>query len=212
MRGQAQEALSNAYVESQARRMADSQFGSCEFSNALNDGLVGGLPGYTNQDCSQFAFNDVMLQDALSANNNVPFDFSSIPMTVSATFSLPIFTGFSRERQVSEANNVAEDAEHARRAEELRLRTLVTNAYDNLESAYRVVRAEERNRTLAEEQLQLQQRRYALGAADMLVLMDAQTTMTTADQAYLNAVYEFHYSLIVLEAAVGRPLGARQGN
>lgn len=66
-----------------------------------------------------------------------------------------------------------------------------------------------RTRTLSEEQLQLQQRRYALGVADMLVLMDAQTTMTTADQAYLNAVYEFHYSLILLEAAVGRSLGAR---
>ena len=209
MRGQAQEALSSAYVESQARRIADTQFGSCEFNNTLNDGLVGGLPGYTNQDCSQLAFNDGMLHDALAANNNFPFNFSSIPMTVSATFSLPIFMGFSRERQVSEANNVAEDAEHARYAEELRLRTLVTNAYDNLESAYRVVQAEDRNRTLSEEQLQLQQRRYALGVADMLVLMDAQTTMTTADQAYLNAVYEFHYSLIVLEAAVGRSLGAR---
>ena len=120
--------------------------------------------------------------------------------------SLPIFTGFSRERQVSEANNRAEDAEHARRAEELRLRTMVTNAYDNLESSHRVVEAEERNRTLAEEQLLLQQRRYSLGAASLLELMDAQTTMTTADQGYLNAVYEFHYSLVVLEAAVGRSL------
>ncbi len=86
---------------------------------------------------------------------------------------------------------------------------MVTNAYDNLVSAYQVVQAETRNRTLAEEQLQLQQRRYALGASDLLLLMDAQTTLTTADQAYLNSVYDFHYNLIALEAAVGQPLRTR---
>jgi outer membrane protein len=150
--------------------------------------------------------SDEQRRAAIDANQAFPFNFSTIPMQATLRVSLPIFTGFSRERQVSEANNRAEDAEHARRAEELRLRTMVTNAYDNLESSYRVVQAEERNRTLAEEQLLLQQRRYALGAASLLELMDAQTTMTTADQGYLDAVYEFHYSLIVLEAAVGRPL------
>lgn len=209
VRGQAQEAMNSQYVLNQVERQVNQQISSCEFNNTLNNGLNGGLPGYSNQDCTAFGITPEMEAQALSANNAFPFNFSSVPMTLSAQFSIPVFTGFSRERQVSQANNAAEDAEHARRAEELRLRTAVTNAYDNLESAYRVVQAEERNRTLAEEQLLLQQRRYALGAADLLVLMDAQTSMTTADQAYLNAVYEFHYSLIVLEAAVGRSLDAR---
>jgi outer membrane protein TolC len=39
--------------------------------------------------------------------------------------------------------------------------------------------------------------------------MDAQTTLETAEQAHLNAVYDFHYNLIALEAAVGRPLRSR---
>ncbi|MDA1103167.1 MAG: TolC family protein, partial [Gemmatimonadetes bacterium] len=142
-------------------------------------------------------------------NAAFPFNFTDMPMRVSLSISLPIFTGFSRERQVSQLNNLAEDAEHSRRAEELRLRTMVTNTLDNVTTAYRVVQAEERNRALAEEQLLLQQRRYSLGAADLLFLMDAQTTMTTAEQAYLNAVYDFHYNLIALEAAVGRPLRSR---
>ena len=128
---------------------------------------------------------------------------------MSAQISIPVFTGFTRQRQVAEANNAAEDAEHNRRAEELRLRTQVTNAYDNMVSAYQVVQAETRNRTLAEEQLQLQQRRYALGAVDLLVLMDAQTTLSTAEQLYLNSLYDFHYNLIALEAAVGQPLRPR---
>jgi outer membrane protein len=209
MSGQAQQALNEEFVLTQAENRAAGQVGNCEFSNTLNNGLVGGLPGYTNQDCSVFGLDDAGRAAALSSNRAFPFDFTTIPMRASVSISLPIFTGFSRERQVSQANNIAEDAEHNRRAEELRLRTMVTNAYDNLVSAYQVVQAEERNRTLAEEQLLLQQRRYALGAADLLLLMDAQTTMTTADQGYLNAVYEFHYSLIVLEAATGQSLGTR---
>lgn len=207
--GQAQQALNEDYVLNQAQSRADSRMSNCEFNHILNNGLVGGLPGFTNPDCSQFVLDDVSRADALGANRAFPFNFTSNPMRASLTVSLPIFTGFTRERQISQANNMAEDAEHNRRAEELRLRTMVTNAYDNLVSQYQVVQAEARNRTLSEEQLLLQQRRYALGAADLLFLMDAQTTMTTADQAYLNAVYEFHYSLIVLEAAVGRSLGSR---
>lgn len=209
IRGQAQQALNEEFVVTQAQNRANSQIGNCEFQNAIHNGIAGGLPGFTPADCGAFALTDEARQQALAQNRAFPFEFSSIPMSVGAQISLPIFTGFSRERQVSQANNQAEDAEHARRAEELRLRTAVTNAYDNLVSQYRVVQAEERNRTLAEEQLLLQQRRYALGAVDLLLLMDAQTTMSTADQAYLNAVYEFHYSLIVLQAAVGRPLDAR---
>ncbi|MGD8287720.1 MAG: TolC family protein, partial [Gemmatimonadota bacterium] len=82
----------------------------------------------------------------------------------------------------------------------------VTNAYDNLESAYLVVQAESRNRELAQNRLDLEQRRYALGASDLLQLLDAETSLSTAEQSYLNAVYDFHYNLIALEAAVGEPL------
>ncbi|MEQ1855792.1 MAG: TolC family protein [Longimicrobiales bacterium] len=208
-RGQAQEALNRNFVISQAEDRAASRISNCEFNNTLETGLNGGLPNYSVQDCTQLQITQADRDAALAANDVFPFDFSTIPATVSAQISLPVFSGFSRERQVSEARNRAEDAEYSRRAEELRLRTAVTGAYDNLVSAYRVVQAEERNRALSEEQLQLQQRRYALGAADLLLLMDAQTTLSTAEQAYLNAVYDFHYNLIALEAAVGQPLRPR---
>ena len=209
LRGQAQEARNGDFILGQAQDRADARIGNCEFSNALHNGIAGGLPNYSVQDCSGFALDAAGEAAVLGQNRAFPFDFTAIPTTVTAQISLPIFTGFSRERQISQANNLAEDAEHNRRAEELRLRTMVTNTYDNLISAYEVIQVEARNRTLAEEQLQLQQRRYALGASDMLVLMDAQTTMTTAEQGYLIAVYDFHFNLIALEAAVGQPVRTR---
>jgi outer membrane protein TolC len=207
--GQAQEALNRAFIEGQLESQAENRIQGCEFNNALITGVSNPLPGLSIEDCSQLGVTPQRLQEALAANNAFPFDFTRNPATLSAQLSLPVFTGFSRQRQVADANNAAEDAEHNRRAEELRLRTMVTNTFDNLVSAYRVVQAEARNRTLAEEQLLLQQRRYALGAVDLLVLMDAQTTMSTAEQAHLNAVYDFHYNLIALEAAVGQPLRPR---
>ncbi len=207
-RGNTLQALNEQFLVEQAASQLEGRRDSCEFQNAISAGLSSPLPGYP-QDCSQFAMTDDVRQGVLQANDVFPFNFTTLPLSVSVRVSLPVFTGFSRQRQVAEANAFAEDAEHDRRAEELRLRTAVTTAVGNLDAAHRVLETEERNRSLAEEQLQLQQRRYALGAASLLELLDAQTTMTTADQAYLNALYDFHYSLIALEAAVGRPLDSR---
>jgi outer membrane protein len=204
MQGAAQEATNRAYVEGQAQDYWASQRSNCEFSNALIRG-VPGLGGQV-QDCGLFTFTDQRRAAALAGNDVFPFSFTKLPLSLTFQVSIPIFTGFSRQRQVSEAYNQAEDAKYSRRAEELRLRTAVTQAFDNLTAAYEVVQLEGRNRSLAEEQLQMQQRRYALGATALLELLDAQTSLTTADQAYLNAVYDFHWNLIRLEAAVGRPL------
>jgi hypothetical protein len=171
--------------------------------------LTAPLPGYEYADCSGFVATEGMIQSALAQNSAFPFDFTKTPVSVSLNVSIPIFTGFRRQRQVAQASQLAEDAVHNQRAEELRLRTAVTQAYDNLVAAYQVVGLEERNQQVAEEQLELQQRRYTLGAAALLELMDAQTSVTTADQAYLTAVYDFHWNLIRLEAALGQPLRTR---
>jgi outer membrane protein len=202
----AQQALNDQYIIGSLERSAASRRSSCEFNNVLDGGLNGGLPGWTFQDCSAIGVDPADQAAALAANSQFPFDFNRNPFSLNLTISLPIFTGFTRELQVSQANNQAHDAELNRRAEELRLRTQVSSAYDNLESAYRVVQAEERNRELSQTRLDLEQRRYALGASDLLLLLDAETSLSLAEQSYLNAVYDFHYNLIALEAAVGRPL------
>jgi len=202
----AQQALNDQYIIGSLERSAAAQRSSCEFNNILENGLNGGLPGWTPMNCSAIAVDPADQAAALAANSQFPFDFNRNPFSVSLTISLPIFTGFSRQLQVSQANNAAHDAELSTRAEELRLRTQVFNAYDNLESAYLVVQAEDRNRELSQSRLDLEQRRYALGASDLLQLLDAEASLSLAEQSYLNAVYDFHYNLIALEAAVGRTL------
>ena len=208
LRGTTQEATNRDWVLGEAQNQAASLQTSCQRNNAI----AAAIPSYPFSqgapmgDCSNYAYTDAMGQTFLAQNSVFPFNYTKLPVSVSFQVSIPIFTGFSRQRQVSQAYNQAEDAKFNRRAEELRLRTAVTQAFDNLTSAYRVVQLEERNRDLAEEQMEMQQRRYALGAAALLELLDAQTSLTTADQAYLNALYDFHWNLIRLEAAVGRSL------
>jgi outer membrane protein TolC len=208
LRGFAQQATNHDFVLAGAQAAAASSVTACQRNNAI----AGAMPSYPLSenapmgDCSQFAYTDALGQAFVDQNKVFPFKFNKLPVSVTLSASIPIFTGFSRQRQVSEANNRAEDAMYSLRAEELRLRTAVTQAFDNMRAAYEAVQIEDRGRSLAEEQLQMQQRRYALGAAGLLELLDAQTTATQADQAYLNAVYDFHWNLIRLEAAVGQSL------
>ncbi|MDH5589411.1 MAG: TolC family protein, partial [Gemmatimonadota bacterium] len=206
--GNALQALNEDFLVTTAESRVGDQAASCRLLNDISSGLSQPLAGYP-QDCSGLVFTDRMRAELLAQNDAFPFDVTKNPLSLRLTLSIPVFTGFARQRQVAEASAAAHDAEHSRRAEDLRLRTAVTQAFDNLVSAFRVVALEERNRGVAEEQLQLQQRRYALGAAPLLELLDAQTSMSTAEQAYLNARYDFHWNLIRLEAAVGRPLRTR---
>lgn len=203
--GRTQSATNKDYIRNQVMQSAQSQQSSCEFYNAISNGLSQPLAGYP-KDCSAFVATEGGIQSALAANDAFPFNFTKNPLSVTLSVSIPIFTGFSRQQQVSQAYQAADDAEQNVRAEELTLRTQVTQAFDNLTAGYQIVQLETRNRSLADEQLEMQRRRYAIGAGSLLELLDAQTTATTADQAYLNAVYDFHLNLIRLETAVGRRL------
>ena len=122
------------------------------------------------------------------------------------SLSIPIFNGFSRERQVSQASNALEDAVYSRRAAELRIRTTVTSALDELMTAFSVVEVEERNREWAAEQLEMSRTRYGLGADNFIVLLDAERTMAEGERAYLDSVYSFYGGLAILENAVGQRL------
>ncbi len=214
--GFTQQALNKGFVVQQARNARENQVSSCKFYSALATGLSvplegTGLEDYP-KDCSQFAYTPADSIAALASNSAFPMDFTKNPISVSLSVSIPIFQGFSRQQQVEQAAAARKDADNNLRAEELRLRTAVTQALDNLQSAYRQVQIETRNQDLAEQQLVQARQRYAVGNTSILELMDAQTSLSTAQRDYLNAVYGFHQSLVQLEAATGRSLRPGRGD
>jgi outer membrane protein len=184
---------------------AAGSIANCETFNSISSGLTTPLADFP-RDCGALQLTEDGRQAILAGNDVFPFNFTKQPFRASLNVSIPIFNGFSRERQVSLASNALEDAEYSRRAEEMRLRTAVTSAYEGLTTAFNVVQVEERNREVAAEQLEMSQTRYALGADPFLVLLDAERTMADGERAYLDSLYEFHLELANLENAVGQGL------
>lgn len=198
---------SDAYLIDQAQGRVLAQQQQCETTNIILARLNPPLP---TTDCSQIQFTDAMRDEILAGNRDFPFNFENQPMSLSLGVSVPVFQGLSRQYQLESANAQAEDARHALRAEELRVRADVETAYLTLETAYRAARLEERNRALAAEQLRLAQERYRVGSASFMELSEAETVKARADRAYLISLYAFQDALTALESAVGQDLAIPQ--
>ena len=208
--GRARQIGDEDYLLNQYRDGVAGSLGSCQFWNELANGLNGPLTGYP-RDCSGIVATPENEALILASNDVFPFDFRKEPLSLYLQVSFPIFQGLGRGRQVAEARAYAEDARFSLLAEELRLRTAVTQAYDELLTAVDVVEIEERNREVADEQLDLAQERYRLGAATFLELLEAQSSVAAAERDFLNARYRFHGALWALEAAVGERLRPETG-
>ena len=191
----------------------------CRFQNALIGTLPGGgVPGYPNggiiDDCNGFANLDPTgggleegYRTQLLQNNNVfPFSFIRQPFQASFRVSLPIFDGFTRNLQVSQARAARDDLTESVRARRLQVETEVAARYLGVENSFRAIAVQEQSRVAAREQLRLAQDRYRLGAGSSLEVSDAQNAVTRAEGDYVNAVYEYHKAVALLELAVGRPL------
>jgi outer membrane protein len=200
------QALNEDFLLDNARASVEGALASCRQLHEISAGLSTPLSGLPDCSAARYVFDESDRQAILARNDVFPFNFTKSPMNMSLTVSLPVFQGFSRQLDVERAEAAARDADHARRAEELRLRTAVTQWLDNLELAHRQVEIETRNRELAEQRLTEARQRYQAGNTSVLELMDAQTSLSTAERDYLDAVYSFHHSLVALEAATGRSL------
>ena len=192
---------------------------NCRFQNAIISNLPsGGLPGFPNggmiENCNEFANLDptgealdaAYRQQLLEGNNVFPFSFTRQPFQASVRVSLPIFDGFSRNLQVSQARAARDDLEESVRARRLQIETEVAARFLGVQNNYQAIQVQEQSRAAAREQLRLAQDRYRLGAGSSLEVSDAQTAVARAETDYVNAVYEYHKSIALLELAVGRPL------
>jgi len=202
--GFARQASSSQYVLRQAEQRVAAQIQSCEQTNEILRRLNPPMP--TNDCLALYTLTDEQRAAILESNEVFPFRFSREPLQAGISISVPVFTGFSRERQIEQARAAAEDARYRRRAAELKLRADVQAAYGALVTAYRTTLLQERNRQAAEEALRLARERYRLGAAAFLELSEAETAKAQADRAYLDALYGFHEALAGLERASGQRL------
>lgn len=202
-RGFTREASGVDFQIAQAQAQVASRIQQCVLTNDLYSRLADPLPPL---DCSQFAFTDAQQAAIIQSNNQFPFDFVRSPPSVGLTISIPIFQGFSRQRALEQARVQAADVRETVREQELTVRADVAIGLENARTAYESAQLEERNRVLAQQQLDLARERYQLGAITFVELVDAQTLFAQAEVDRARAVYAYHDAVTNLEALIGASL------
>ena len=197
----------------QATLGAKGQAQSCIFEDSVRSALsFPGVIGSTG--CNQLAglnssgtaLSPTAHDRIVNANATFPFHFIKNPFQLQVGLSLPIFTGFGRSLQYSQARAFEDDADENVRAAALRIRTEVNTRYLALNAAYQAIGVQAQSRDAARDQLRLAQDRYRLGSGSSLEVTDAQNAVQRAEGDYIAATYAYHRAVAILEAAVGRPL------
>jgi len=201
--GFTREASSTDFQIAQAQSQIAGTISQCVATNELYSRLNPPLPPL---DCSRFRFSDAQRSSIVAQNDQFPFGFVSSPPTISLQVSLPIFTGLSRQRNVEAARLQRDDLAEQVREQELALEADIAIGIATVRTAYESALLEERNRELAQQQLDFARERYQLGEITFVELVDAQTVLEQAEADRLAAVYAYHDLVTALEALVGTSL------
>lgn len=201
--GFTREASNTDFQVAQAQAQVAGQIASCVQTNDLYSRLADPLPPI---DCGRFAFTDAQVAAINESNDQFPFNFVGSPPTVSLNLSIPIFSGLSRQRNIEAARLQREDLRQSVREQELAVQADIAIGLENVRTLYQSALLEERNRELAEQQLNLARQRYQVGAITFVELTDAQTLFAQADADRTVALFLYHDSVTNLEALIGASL------
>lgn len=141
--------------------------------------------------------------DDLGYGWNDPFRYSS---RLRFTASYPLFNRLSREEQ-----RVTSDVQEANAAAALRdarfaARQQLSQFLGALRTAEARIAIQRASVAAAEEDVRVQQQRYAVGASRLLDLLTSQTELNNARAALIQARYDYRIAKAQLEALVGRSL------
>jgi outer membrane protein len=138
------------------------------------------------------------------------FGFGSDPYTYSGRLSFqlsyPIFNNFAREEQVVRAKVAEVNAQSAFRDSQLAAVQSLTQNIGAIRSASQRVAIQMASVTAAKEDVRVQQQRYNIGASTLLDLITSQAALATAEQALIQARYDYRIARAQLEALIGRDL------
>jgi outer membrane protein len=122
---------------------------------------------------------------------------------VQLSLNIPIFNGFQTTYQVQEALYNYGSIREQQRLERQQVAFQVEQNYLNLMATRDAIKANEAAVRAAKENLELHEARYQVGYAPIVEVTDAQTTYTTAQTGYVNALIAYKLSLAQLTNAIG---------
>ncbi|HYM79898.1 MAG TPA: TolC family protein [Candidatus Limnocylindria bacterium] len=122
------------------------------------------------------------------------------------SLSFPLFNQFQRESQVVQAQVARQNADAALRDTRLAALESLTQAHGGFQSAAERVASQTATVAAAEEDLRVQQQRYAVGGSTLLDVLTSQTQLDQARRDLIRARYDQRVAKAQLEALVGRDL------
>src|SRR2546423_1408591 len=125
---------------------------------------------------------------------------------LSFSLSYPVFNNFQREEQVVRAKVAETNAQVALRDAQLGAQESLTQNIGALRSASQRVAVQVASVAAAQEDVRVQQQRYNIGASTLLDLITSQAALATAEQALIQARYDYRIARAQLEALIGRGL------
>jgi outer membrane protein len=134
---------------------------------------------------------------------NDPFNYSG---RLAFSLSYPIFNNFQREEQVVRAKVTQVNAQASLRDAQLGATQLLTQNIGALRGASQRVAVQVASVAAAQEDVRVQQQRYNIGASTLLDLITSQAALATAEQALIQARYDYRIARAQLEALIGRDL------
>ena len=125
---------------------------------------------------------------------------------LSFALSYPVFNNFQREEQVVRAKVAEVNAQVTLRDTRLAAQEALTQNIGALRSASQRVAIQVASVAAAEEDVRVQQQRYNIGASTFLDLITSQAALAQAQQALIQARYDYRIARAQLEALIGREL------
>jgi outer membrane protein len=132
-----------------------------------------------------------------------PFNYNG---RLSFSLSYPVFNNFQREENVVRAKVAEVNAQVSLRDAQLGAQESLTQNIGALRSASQRVAIQVASVAAAQEDVRVQQQRYNIGASTLLDLITSQAALATAEQALIQARYDYRIARAQLEALIGRDL------
>jgi outer membrane protein len=125
---------------------------------------------------------------------------------LSFSLSYPVFNNFQREEGVVRAKVAEVNAQVALRDAQLGAQESLTQNIGALRGASQRVAVQVASVAAAQEDVRVQQQRYNIGASTLLDLITSQAALAAAEQALIQARYDYRIARAQLEALIGRDL------
>ncbi len=126
--------------------------------------------------------------------------------TLNFNITYPLYNGFAREAQSVQTDVALTNAEAQLRDAQLAARQNLTSFVRSLENAQARVQVQLAAIAASEEDLRVQQQRYALGASTLLDLLTSQTQLNQARQALIQARLDGRIARAQLSSLMGREI------